>query len=94
MSQVDIKYAREIAQYVIEYYTDHDLDAVYLVYNEFKSVVQQNVVVEPLLPIGRLEVSGEDQNELDYIYEQNPNPFGHEQDTQRLLLFHSPLKQN
>jgi F-type H+-transporting ATPase subunit gamma len=72
MSQVDIKYAREIAQYVIEYYTDHDLDAVYLVYNEFKSVVQQNVVVEPLLPIGRLEVSGEDQNELDYIYEQNP----------------------
>ena len=30
------------------------VDTAYLVYNEFKSVLQQRVVVERLLPIGRL----------------------------------------
>ena len=34
------------------------VDSVYLVYNEFKSVMQQRVVVERLLPIPRLEIDG------------------------------------
>ena len=32
-------------------FRDSRTDAVYLVYNEFKSAVQQRVVVEPLLPV-------------------------------------------
>ncbi|MBX3271233.1 MAG: ATP synthase F1 subunit gamma [Sandaracinaceae bacterium] len=45
-----------------------ELDAVYLVYNEFKSAISQDVVVEPLLPITPLEV-GEDATAVDFIYE-------------------------
>ncbi len=48
-----------------------NLDAVYLIYAEFKSAMTQNVVVEPLLPISPLE--GDDEEEdagaVDFIYE-------------------------
>jgi F-type H+-transporting ATPase subunit gamma len=50
---VGLEDAREIANELIERFTGGDIDAVYLVYNEFKSVIQQRVVVEPLLPIPR-----------------------------------------
>jgi F-type H+-transporting ATPase subunit gamma len=43
--------ARQIAQIVTHAFRDARTDAVYLVYNEFKSAVQQRVVIEPLLPI-------------------------------------------
>jgi len=44
------------------------LDAVYLIYNEFKSAMTQKVVIEPLLPITPAEV-GEDEATVDFIYE-------------------------
>jgi F-type H+-transporting ATPase subunit gamma len=44
------------------------LDAVYLIYNEFKSVIQQDVVVERLLPIEKIHFETTEE-ELDYIYE-------------------------
>jgi len=72
MSQVEFKYAQEIAHNIIDYYTKNELDAVFLVYNEFKSVIQQEIVIEPLLPIGRLKVE-EAKIPLDYIYEQSPS---------------------
>ena len=72
MTRVDFKYAQELAQSLIEYYASADLDAVYLVYNEFKSVVQQDVTIEPLLPIRRLEIEDQGEPCLDYIYEQPP----------------------
>ena len=72
MGQVDFKYAREIADSIIEYYTSSELDTVHLVYNEFKSVIQQRVVIEPLLPIQRLDFDGTEVF-LDYIYEQRPD---------------------
>ncbi|HEX3903220.1 MAG TPA: ATP synthase F1 subunit gamma [Polyangia bacterium] len=43
--------AREMAQIVSHAFREGRTDAVFLVYNEFKSAVQQRVVVEPLLPI-------------------------------------------
>ncbi|MDA2923895.1 ATP synthase F1 subunit gamma [Acidobacteria bacterium AH-259-L09] len=72
MSKVDFKYAQEIARSIIDYYAASELDAVYLAYNEFKSVIQQRVVVEPLLPIRRLETEQQAPVLLDYIYEQPP----------------------
>ncbi len=39
---------------IISRYECAEIDAVYLVYNEFKSVIQQRVVVEKLLPIRKL----------------------------------------
>jgi F-type H+-transporting ATPase subunit gamma len=41
----------ELAQDVIKRYVHEEIDACYIVYNEFKSVIQQRVVTERLLPI-------------------------------------------
>jgi F-type H+-transporting ATPase subunit gamma len=41
----------QIGREVVARYIDGGLDAVYIVYNEFKSAISQRVVVERLLPI-------------------------------------------
>lgn len=70
-SQLQYENAKEIAQGLIGEFSKSDLDSVYLVYNEFKSVIQQHIVVERLLPVGALEhTDGIDRT--DYIYEQTP----------------------
>ncbi|MCB0881043.1 MAG: ATP synthase F1 subunit gamma [Thermoleophilia bacterium] len=45
--------AEAVADYVSEAYTNGEVDRVLLVYNAFKSVMQQEVTVEQLLPIER-----------------------------------------
>ena len=50
-----------LAQNIIARYVHEEIDAVYIVYNEFKSVIQQRLVVEKLLPLmvlGRPEIAG------------------------------------
>jgi F-type H+-transporting ATPase subunit gamma len=42
---------RELANKYIELYTNNETDKVFIVYNEFKSAIVQDVVVEQLLPI-------------------------------------------
>jgi F-type H+-transporting ATPase subunit gamma len=59
--------AGEIGRYIVDAYTKADLDACYLVYNEFKSAISQQVCIEPLLPIEPMELP-EDQLG-DFIYE-------------------------
>jgi F-type H+-transporting ATPase subunit gamma len=44
----------EVARSIIDRYERAEIDAVYVVYNEFKSVIAQRVVVEKLLPIRKL----------------------------------------
>jgi F-type H+-transporting ATPase subunit gamma len=53
---VSYSHAQAIGRAAIEDFTSGDVKSVYLVYNEFKSVIQQRVVVERLLPIPRGEV--------------------------------------
>jgi F-type H+-transporting ATPase subunit gamma len=66
-------YAQEIGQAAIDEFTSGRVDAVQLVYNEFKSVMQQRVVVEHLLPIPRAEVvADEAAPRVDYLYEPAP----------------------
>lgn len=48
---VEHQHARDIAAEVIDIYTRKEADAVYLVYNEFKSILVQRLVTEKLLPI-------------------------------------------
>jgi len=52
----DLSYPRaaELAQYLMREFLEDRTDAVYLIYNEFVSVLQQRLVVEPLLPVGGL----------------------------------------
>ncbi len=62
--------AAEIAREVIRRYRDGETDAVYLLNNEFKSVISQKLSVMQLLPV-QLD-SPQDANQTDYIYEQSP----------------------
>ena len=39
---------------MIERYAREEIDAVYLLYNEFKSVIAQRLVVEQILPIEQI----------------------------------------
>jgi len=71
--------AQAIARAAIESFTTGAVDSVYLVYNEFKSVLNQRVVVERLLPIPRGAFAGEAAAGsaeagaiVDYIYEPAP----------------------
>jgi F-type H+-transporting ATPase subunit gamma len=50
-AKVDFSRAREIAGQIIELYSTLRVDAVYCVYNEFKSVLVQRLIVEKLLPL-------------------------------------------
>jgi F-type H+-transporting ATPase subunit gamma len=52
--KADITPVSKVAHSIIERYERAEIDAVYLVYNEFKSVISQRVVVEKLLPIRKL----------------------------------------
>jgi F-type H+-transporting ATPase subunit gamma len=52
--------AERIAAHLIEIFSAHEVDRVVLVYNEFKSAIQQEVVVQQLLPIERGVVLGHD----------------------------------
>jgi F-type H+-transporting ATPase subunit gamma len=60
-----------IAGDVIDEFVSGRKDQIWIVYNEFKSVVQQRVVVEPLLPIRKLESIGE-LHPIEYLYDEPP----------------------
>ena len=67
--------AQELANTAIEEFTTGRATSVYLIYNEFKSVMSQRVVIERLLPIPRLEPGdiGEHAGPtVDYVYEPQP----------------------
>jgi len=77
--RVEFSEALEVARAIIKQYTeDTGIDKVYVVYNEFKSVLSQRVVLEQLLPVARAKQEEPDAKSqqpvtlIDYIYEQPP----------------------
>jgi len=78
--RVELSEALEVARAIIDKYTeDTGIDKVYVIYNEFKSVLSQRVVLEQLLPVARPkqeEPEAKSQQPvtlIDYIYEQPPD---------------------
>ena len=83
-----VKYtdAKRIADAAIEEFTSGRVSKVFLIYNEFKSVMQQRVTTEQLLPIPKSAVRSADvqvgaagqgtwapvSGDVDYIYEPGP----------------------
>jgi len=78
--RVEFSEALEVARSIIKLYTeDTGIDKVFVIYNEFKSVLSQRVVLEQLLPVARAGAAEEEPeakpqaaNLVDYIYEQPP----------------------
>ncbi len=60
--------AAMIADYAAEAFTSGKYDAIYAIYNEFKSAIRQDVVVERLIPIEPLELR-EGDVPVDFVYE-------------------------
>ncbi|MGZ5127657.1 MAG: ATP synthase F1 subunit gamma [Burkholderiales bacterium] len=54
LGKIEHAHAAELSERVIKRYTDGEIDAVYLLFNEFKSVIAQRLVVERILPIGEI----------------------------------------
>jgi F-type H+-transporting ATPase subunit gamma len=54
LNSLDYAMAAEIAERVIERYSRSEIDSLYLVFNEFKSVIAQRLVVEQVLPIEKV----------------------------------------
>src|ERR1700739_3158792 len=55
LARVDLGIAREIAKVVTDLYAEDKVDAVYIIFSEFKSVLAPTLVTEKLLPIEKLE---------------------------------------
>ena len=74
LAKVDFGVAREIAALVTELYRKEAVDAAYIIFSEFKTVMTANLVIEKLLPVGAIaEGHGEaGAHQVDYIYEQPP----------------------
>ncbi len=86
-TRVEFSKAKEIATQVAERYAAQEVDAVYVLYNEFKSILMQRLTVVKLLPIEPEWLQGQKPQEVaaestaadreratvvDYIYEQPP----------------------
>src|SRR5712671_871397 len=72
LARVDFATAREIASLISELYAKEEIDSVYIVFSEFKTVMTPNLVVTKLLPVEAIraeEESAEKESaQVDYIY--------------------------
>jgi F-type H+-transporting ATPase subunit gamma len=59
--KLDLEQARNVARIVLKPFLASEVDAIYLVYNEFKSAMSQKVVVEPLFPLPNLATEDEEE---------------------------------
>jgi F-type H+-transporting ATPase subunit gamma len=86
LARVDFKTAREIANLVADLYVEEEIDSVYIIFSEFKSIMAPTLAVEKLLPVEAIreddvdtDAQGDRENKkpgeasetpIDYIYEQ------------------------
>lgn len=78
LARVDHGIAREIARLVTELYTQDKIDAVYIVFSEFHSVLSANLTVDKLLPVEPMTAEAHagappepsEGAQIDYLYEQ------------------------
>jgi len=86
LARVDFRTAREIAKLVAELYVKEEIDSVYIIFSEFKSVMVPTLAVEKLLPVEAIreddadtaarpdgekkKAGGASETPIDYIYEQ------------------------
>ena len=86
LARVDFRTAREIANLVADLYVKEEIDSVYIIFSEFKSVMVPTLAVEKLLPVEAIREDDADkgaergqenkkpgaarETPIDYIYEQ------------------------
>ena len=69
-SHIDYTTAQSLVDQLIPKYLDGSIDKVIIIFNEFKSIIQQKIVVEQFLPIpAGSEKENEKHESVNYIYE-------------------------
>src|SRR5262249_5803411 len=71
---LDMDKARLIAGWLAPRFKREDFDAIYIVYNEFKSAITQRTAVEPLLPLAEPEPVDEKKGAAaptEFLFEPN-----------------------
>lgn len=68
-SHLKFEFASSLIKEISSKYINGEIDKVIVVFNEFKSVIQQHTLVEQLIPIKPFEQSVESHLQVDYIYE-------------------------
>lgn len=54
LGKVDFKYSTELSQNLVDAYEKCEIDSVYVLFNEFKSVIAQRMVIDEMLPIAKI----------------------------------------
>ncbi|MFN7998000.1 MAG: ATP synthase F1 subunit gamma [Bryobacteraceae bacterium] len=67
-ARAETRDAQQIAKKLMDRFENEEIDAVYVLYNEFKSVVAQKVIVSRVLPVELPERA----DSVDFIFEQPP----------------------
>ena len=74
LARVEFGAVREISDLVIDLYAKGQVDSLYVIFSEFKTVMSSNLTVEKLLPVDPEQVKeGAEEpssSRVDYIYEQ------------------------
>jgi F-type H+-transporting ATPase subunit gamma len=75
LARVEFAAVREISTLVTDLYAKGEIDSVYIVFSEFKTVMSANLAVEKLLPVDAAQVQEGGEGaasgaQVDYIYEQ------------------------
>jgi F-type H+-transporting ATPase subunit gamma len=78
LARVEFKTAREIAALATQLYAKREVDSVYIIFSEFKSIMVPNLTVEKLLPVEAIrddkdsdkDKEKKTESQVDYIYEQ------------------------
>ncbi len=74
LARVEFAAVREISNLVTDLYSKGEIDSVYIIFSEFKTVMSANLAVEKLLPVDPAQVQegseGAAGAQVDYIYEQ------------------------
>lgn len=66
-NEMDFSVSADVAEKILSLFLDENYDKINVIYNEFKSAIQQDIVVKQLLPI--VPIESEEISKLDYVYE-------------------------
>jgi F-type H+-transporting ATPase subunit gamma len=69
LGMIDYEKAADVGKNIVERFAAGETDEVYLLYNEFKSVMQQKVTLEKLLPVEPPAEADPFMSAVDYLYE-------------------------
>lgn len=70
-NEMDFSVSKNIAQQIIDLFLEQNYNRIDVLYNEFKSAIQQNIIVKQILPI--IPIETETLSKLDYLYEPDEN---------------------